>query len=461
MEQEQTTSEEVAEYASGLNADDVGAQVLDKAKSVITDTIGVLIGASQTSVLKSLANHLSSRGGGDATIVGSGSHKVAVEIAAFVNGVGGHHIELDDSHGPSLTHPAAVMVPAALAMGEVADSSGKEVLTAIIAGYDVSARFSKASGVQAIYERGFHPSSVCGAVGAAVTAGKLLNLAPPQMTMAISLAASQSSGLLTWEDDPSHRSKSFQTGVASRNGVFSALLASGGYGGAIDSLAGRYSAIKAFGGDMADPEKLTAGLGSSFEIMSTDYKRHASCRHTHAAVDGLLDILSAESIGPEEIRSVEVSLPHSSAFIVDGNPLWTHNVQYVLAVTAYEGNVTYEHFSERWTKDPRLSAFARLVTVRGDDELEDAFPAAKGAKLRVEVAGRLIERQVPLPMGHLLRPIPTELVQDKFERLAGALLSEGEVGKLSELLGDFERLDSISPVMRLVAGPDSIPNLPA
>jgi 2-methylcitrate dehydratase PrpD len=453
MKSTATQSELLAGYAATITPDEVGQVALAKARSVVDDTVGVLIRSSQTSALRLLAEESASHGGkGEATVVGS-SAKAPVEHAAFINGVGGHHIELDDSHGPSLTHPAAVMVPAALAVAEYAGASGQDVLMSLVVGYDVSARFSKAAGVQTIYSRGFHPSSVCGAIGAAATAGRLLKLDPWKMTMAISLAASQSSGLLTWEDDPAHLTKSFQTGIAARNGVQSALWAAAGYGGAVDSLAGRYNAIKAFGGDDADPSKLTYQMGSHFEILDTDFKRHSSCRHTHAAVDGLLDIVSEFDVKPDTISSIEVGLPHGSAYIVDGNPLWTHNIQFVLALAAHEGSVTYDHFTDEWTGNADIADLTSRVKVRGDDELEKAFPAAKGAILHVELTdGRTIDRKVPLPLGHRDHPIPDRALAEKFDILAGSFLDADRIARARELLGNLGGLANVDELMSVVAG---------
>ena len=446
-------SELLAEYAATATPEAVGSAALQKARAVVDDTVGVLIRSSQTPDLQLLTRESAGHGGkGEATVVGAPA-KAPVEQAAFINGVGGHHIELDDSHGPSLTHPAAVMVPVALAVAEYAGASGQDVLMSLVVGYDVSSRFSKACGVTAIYDRGFHPSSVCGTLGAAATAGKLLKLDPWKMTMALSLAASQASGLLTWEDDPSHLSKSFQTGIAARSGVQAALWAAAGYGGAVDSLAGRYNAIKAFGGDAADPAKLTRELGSHFEITDTDFKRHSSCRHTHAAVDGLLDIVAESGIAPDAISTIEVGLPHGSAYIVDGNPLWTHNIQWVLALAAHEGSVSYDHFTDEWFGNPELADLASRVKVRGDDELEAAFPAAKGAILRVELTdGSAIDKKVPLPMGHRDHPIPDDMLAKKFDILAGSYLDADRIAAARDLLSRLGELDTVDPLMAVVAG---------
>ncbi len=443
-----TQTDVLARYACSLSVDGLSRPVVEQTRRILYDTVGVLLGSSATAVVQKLAAAALQRGGSpEATVIGL-SLKLPFEQASFINGVGGHQIELDDSHGPSLTHPAAVMVPAALAAAEFAPAaSGADLLAGIVVGYDVSARVARGCGVQSIVDRGFHNTSVCGTVGAAATAGRILGLDAQQMAACLGLAASQAAGLLTWEDDPSHVAKSFQTGMSARNGLNSAMLAATGYAGAMDALGGRYNLLRAFGGATADPSRLTEELGDRFEVLYTDFKRYASCRHTHAPVDGLLEIMREQGLRPEDITSIDAELPHSSVPVVDANPLWTHNRQYVLALAAYEKAVDYDHFHEPWISEPRIAELASRVTLRGNDELEAAFPAAKGAHLVVHTRRGDFARQVPLPVGHRDRPISEEQLDQKFDRLCGPVLSSAATSTLRGLLREVEKLPSAAELL--------------
>ena len=228
----------LVDHVRGLEVDSLPPAVLTQAKVVLADTVGVMLAASLGESVRTASTARPLIGNGDATVVG---HPIATtpDHAAFINAVGAHDIELDDSHSPSRTHAASVLVPAALAAaGAAGGASGATMLLGIIAGYDIQVRLSKAIGVQDQFDRGFHPTSVCGTVGAAVVSGKILALPPDQLRACIMLASSQSSGLMTWQDDATHMVKSFQTGIAARNGLYASLLAANGFGGGGDVLTG-------------------------------------------------------------------------------------------------------------------------------------------------------------------------------------------------------------------------------
>lgn len=429
-----TKTEVLGRYVHDLRLEDVPEDVTRFASVVLTDTVGVLVGASRSKTVQLLIRSLlADRQGTQASVVGAAA-MTSAETAAFVNGAGAHTIELDDSHGPSRTHAASVLVPAALAVGELADASVDDLLLALIAGYDVQARISKAMGVQSIFARGFHPSAVCGSIGAAAVGASLLGLSAETTTIALGLAASQSSGLLTFEEDSTHMVKSLQTGVAARNGVFAALLAAAGYQASNDTLDGPHNAVHAFGGDVADLELLDRELGSKYEIVGTSIKRHACCGQTHAAVDGVLDILESTAIEPGEITSIEVELAHPAVPIVDGNALWTHNIQYVLALAAYERAITEDHFTDEWTSAPQIRELSKRVTVSGSDELDTRFPAAKGANVTVRANGATEHRHVEAPVGHPGRPLTPDVIAGKFRTLVGPSLGESRVDELFEIV---------------------------
>lgn len=419
----------LARYALELSNDVLPAGVAQRARSVLADTLGVMYAASTHAAVRTALRALPATGG-RCTVIGHG-RGASAEVASFVNGIGGHDIELDDSHSPSRTHPAAVIVAAGLAAAELSpDATYGDLLAAIVGAYDVEARVSKAIGRNAQYDRGFHPTAVCGAIGAAVCAGRILRLSLDQMRYCIGLAASQSSGLLTYEDDPSHMAKSFQTGIAARNGVTAALFARAGYRSAPDVLTGHHGALRPFGGEAVDPSKLVAELGTHFEICQTSLKRHASCGLTHAAVDALLGIRDSANIAFGEIEGIDVQLPHRAVASVDGNTLWTHNIQYVLALAAHEGLVGLDHFSERWTGDPRIAELRARVTLRGSDRLEERFPEKKGAIVTVRTHDRELAEEVEAPRGSPAQPLTERELRDKFLHLAGLALDAASAASL-------------------------------
>ena len=439
----------LASYALDLDPKKIPADVLRQAKVVLFDTVAILLAASVRPAMRTALRTFPSNGGA-CTIAGHGGG-ASPEIAAFINGIGGHDTELDDSHSPSRTHAAAVIVPAALAAAGVNRTcSGAELLAALIAAYDVQARVSKAMGVQSQFDRGFHPSAVCGAIGAAVCAGRILGLAPAAMQFAIGLAASQSSGLMTFEDDESHMLKSFHTGVAARNGVTAALLAAQGYEASPDALSGPHNMLVAFGGDTTDYAILTAELGTRFEICGTSIKRHACCGQTHSSVDTLLRLVAEHAIDWRAIERIDVELAHKALPIVDANPLWTHNIQYILAVAAQQGHIAMKHFSPEWTGRADLAALAAKVFVKGNDRLQQRFPVKKAAIVTIKTAQGSYSGELDSPIGNPSAPLAPDDLRAKFMSLATVVLDQAAADLLWSRLSAIEQAPDLDGVIALM-----------
>lgn len=443
----------LAEHVLGLSRTTIPADVLRHAAVVLADTVGVLLAASrEDAVQAAVATY--PLGSGGCTVVGVG-HGASADHAALINGIGGHDIELDDVHTSSRTHPACVIIPAALAAAELrGQCSGADVLAAIVGGFDVEVRVSKAMGVQPPVDRGFHLSGVAGAIGAAAAAGRLLDLSTSEMRSAIALGAAQSSGLLTFEEDPSHMLKSFNTGAAARSGVCAAQLAAHGYRGSPDVLAGRHNVLTPYGTDDPDYSQLTDALGDRFEISFTSLKRHACCSQTHAAIDVLLALQVEHGFTWKDIERIDVQLAYDALAMIDNNTLWTHNIQYVMAAAARFGWIGREHFSDKWTSDPEIAALARRVTLRGSDELQGRFPALQGAIVHVVIrdgGDHMVAKRAPI--GTPEEPMSGAALQDKFMGLARTVVDGSGAQALWEQLRAFEDLVDTSTFFQLIAGP--------
>jgi 2-methylcitrate dehydratase PrpD len=439
-------------HVADLGVEALPPAVLTQAKVVLADTVAVLLAASLGESVRTAATARPLVGGGAATVVG---HPITTtpDHAAFINAVGAHDIELDDSHSPSRTHAASVLVPAALAAAEAAGgATGADILLGIVAGYDIEVRLSQAIGVQRQFDHGFHPTSVCGTVGAAMASGKILGLAPAQLRACLMLASSQSSGLMTWQDDATHMMKSFQTGIAARNGLYASLLARNGFGGDGDVLTGRHSMLVAFGGPSPEPGQLTAALGERWDICETSIKRYPCGGQTHSAVAAFLDIRGAYQHDWAEIERIDVELAQGAIEIIDNSPLLIANVQYVLALGAHEGRIERRFFTDpRWTEDPGIAATRAKVVVHSNADIDRTFPAKKGAIVTVTTARDVFSQSFDSPPGSPLHPLsPTEL-HGKFTELACDVLTEAAAQRLWQLLDGFESVPDTGEFFEIIA----------
>src|SRR5215510_4021186 len=258
----------LAAYVANLKYDDIPADVLERAKALTLDFLGSAVrarkDAESTPSLFAMLATLGLDAKGEATVCGD-SRTYTPAIAALLNGALGHSLDFDDTHADSSLHPSAPVVPAAFAVGEITGSSGREVLTAIVAGYEVCCRLGNALDPTSHYARGFHPTATAGTYGAAAAAAKPFRLSQEQIIAAFGVAGSQAAGSLQFLVNGSWN-KRYQVGAAAMNGVIAATLARNAFVGATESVEGKHGLLVGYSDD-AHPDKATAGLGKIYETM--------------------------------------------------------------------------------------------------------------------------------------------------------------------------------------------------
>ncbi|HEU5433529.1 MAG TPA: MmgE/PrpD family protein, partial [Thermomicrobiales bacterium] len=251
----------------------------------VLDWLGCAIAGTVTPAGEMLVAEGASRGRGPAAVLGVEAGRDA-ETAALVNGGLAHIVEMDDLDRASVVHPACVVIPAALAVAEERGADGRTFLTAVVAGYEAALRIGAAVG-QSHYAY-WHNTATCGAYGAAAAAAILLGLSPEQFVWALGNAGSIAGGLWQFNHDGA-MTKHLHAGRAAANGVLAARLAARGFTGAKAILEGPQGLFAAASRD-ARPERVVAGLDAlggetPWRIHGVSMKPHASCRHTHPAVD--------------------------------------------------------------------------------------------------------------------------------------------------------------------------------
>jgi 2-methylcitrate dehydratase PrpD len=171
---------------------------------------------------------------------------------------------------------------------------------------------------------------------------------------------------------------------------------------------------------------------------------------THSAIDALLGIMNDESLTWTDIEAIDVALPHGAVTVINDHPLWTHNIQYVLAVAAHERWVGPDHFTPEWTGNAEIASVKERVTLRGSDRLQTRFPGKKGAVVGVTTTFGQFEREVDAPTGNPSAPLTVEALRNKFDGLAMATLSRESADALWQLLSKVESLTDIAPIFALI-----------
>jgi 2-methylcitrate dehydratase PrpD len=409
-------SAELAAFAANLRYEDIPAPVLRRAEDLLLDCLAsILAGASARAVL-AIDRYAAAMGPADGpSEVLINRRRTTPLFAAMVNAAAAHVVEQDDVHNGSVFHPAAVVFPPALAVAQALGSSGRDLLVASVAGYEVGIRVGEFLGRS--HYKIFHTTGTAGTLAAAVTTGRLLKLTPEQMLHALGSAGTQAAGLWEFLRDAAD-SKQLHTAKAAADGMTAAYLAREGFTGARHILEGPQGMAAGMSTD-ADPSKLCDRLGERWALAETSFKFHASCRHTHPAADALQQALRENKLTEADVERV-VAHVHQGAIDVLGpvvNPQTVHQSKFsmgtVLALIARQGRAGLAEF-DAGLDDPAVAAFRGKVEMVLDAEVDNAYPQRWIGKVTVTTRdGRTLHGRVDEPKGDPGNTLSRSEIEDK------------------------------------------------
>jgi 2-methylcitrate dehydratase PrpD len=414
-------SAQLAAFAANLTFEAIPEPVVRRTEDLLVDWFASAVagkGARPVESITRFAQRMGPVSGPAEVLVSRGSS--SAYFAAMANAAASHVVEQDDLHNSSVLHPATVVFPAALALAQTLGSSGKQFLTAAVAGYEVGIRVGEFLGRS--HYKVFHTTGTAGTLAAAAAAGSLLGLSPLQMQHALGSAGTQAAGL--WEFlRTAADSKQLHTAHAAAAGLMAAQLAADGFTGAAQIFEGPQGMGAAMSSD-ADPEKLTAGLGSRWATAETSFKFHACCRHTHPAADALLQVMQTHQLKPADLAQV-VTHVHQGAIDVLGpvvNPATVHQSKFsmgtVLALVARFGHAGLLEFDQHFN-DETTRALCAKVTMVLDPEVDAAYPNRWIGKVTVTTTdGRVLQGRIDEPKGDPGNTLSRAELTAKAQRLA-------------------------------------------
>lgn len=412
-------SEQLAEYIVGVHYADVPADVIAFTKLCIVDYYASLLKGQEAEPIRAM-EEVAKLLGGEVQATAVTGLRSSVTNIAFVNGGASHVIELDDIHKASIVHAATVIMPAAIAVAEWKNLSGKELLEAIIVGYEVAFRVGETVTPSHYYY--FHNTATCGTFGAAAAVAKLLRLSETQIVQAFGSAGTQAAGLWEFIEDGA-MSKQLHPGKAAMNGIISALLAAQGFTGATAIFEGRRGFFEAMS-EQYDITKMTEGLGRQYKITENAFKVHASCRHTHAAMDLALQLHDkVREQGVENIQSIHVGAYKVALDITNAsNPQTIYaakfSMQYCVALALLTGRGGFTAFTEQTLHDASIRTLMQRLTVSIHEQIDAKYPQEWGAKLTVSWQdGTMDEIQSAFPKGDPENPLTEADFIQKFTEL--------------------------------------------
>ena len=433
----------IAGYGAHEARRELPAEVIHHAKRAVIDWFSALYPGTRASPALNLVRaHAAELGSGRSSLPGFGTTAFPA-TAAWINGTASHSVEFDDIFRDAVYHPGCPVIAAALALAQDRDRSGRELLTAITIGYEISTRIGVA--VQPSHYRFFHTTGTVGVFGSAAAAAALV--APGDasvMSHALATAGTFASGLQQAFRSDS-MTKPLHAGHAASVGVLAAIAAAHGVTGALDILEGDSGFGAAMSGE-AIWERAVDGLGERYNITRMTQKNHGCCGHAFAAIDAALE-LRARGVKPEDATMVAVGT-YKAALDVAGihEPRTAaeakFSIPYLVAHAFVHGSVRLDAFEASRLQDPAVRALMRKVYVREDPALTAQFPGKRAAQVAITTTGgERIEHFAPYRKGDPEAPLSDTDIDSKFIELAGPVLGDA---RSRDLLAQLWKLEGLA-----------------
>jgi 2-methylcitrate dehydratase len=443
----------LARWASSLEFGDLDPNTIHQAKRFLLDSLGCALGGStQEDVRIALDVLFETAGNGKATVIATGA-KLDVVSAALANALMIRVLDYNDIYWQQdPCHPSDI-IPAALAMAERGELSGRELLVGIILGHEIEMRLCEAA-VPGIRERGWHHATLT-AFASPIVAGRMLRLSAEQIQDAIGISGARHVTLGAVTAGKLTNMKNTVDPLATQSGVLAALLAERGFTGPAHVLDGKEGLMQVLG-PAWKLEALTDDLGESWRIARCGMKAFPTEALTHTPISALLDIIEAHDIQPEQVERIHIrSLARAADILADASKYEPtsketadHSLPYVIAAALVDRQVTPRQFEETRIADPRLRAQLRKVEVVADPEIERLFPQLQRTVVTVDMTdGRTFTRQLDYPKGDARNPLSDAEIEAKFEALATPVMSRTAQSRLIDMVW---RLDSVADVTDLM-----------
>ena len=441
-----TAATSLGRFVADSRWTDIDPALRHEAKRSLLNFFGGALGVVQDPAVKTaLAVMQSLSGPAQATIIG---HTARLDImgASFVNAVAANLLDYDDTHLDTVIHPTAPVAPPALALAELHDRSGADVLHAFILGAEVECRIGLAVS-PTHYARGWHITSTCGVFGSAAAASKLLGLDAAQTTTALGIAASQSAGLV---ENLATAAKNVGMGNAARNGILAALFAQAGYSAARTAIEGPLGWAHAMG-DTPRLDAMTGDLGTRWEFARNTYKPYPSGIVFHAVIDAAFALRDKLGSTISEVTKIVVC---GDQLLLDrgDRPVHTHrdsrvSIHHSVAVVFASGRAGVAEFEQDAVENPAIAAIRALV----HPELDATLPPG-AATVTVHLRdGRTETIRIDHAKGSAAHPLTDSALEAKFHDNAALGGSPAKAAARIDAIWGLEATPSIRTLMRAMA----------
>ncbi len=440
-------TEKLARIVVDTNYDKLPEEVILKAKQCFTDFLGVALAGSKihsSEIVKKLFSNCN-----ESSVLGS-THLSCID-ASLVNGVFAHSLDLDDGHRYAQLHPGCSVIPAALSVSEFRNKTGKDFLSAIVAGYQVSILMGMISNPEH-RNLGFHSTGTCGTYGATAASCRAIDLEFDDVVNAFGLAGTQTAGLLE-SDHAGSPAKHLHAGKAAQSGVMSAMLSENGFEGAPSIIDGNEGFLNAMviPGNVSFPtiesyenrlDKII--MNGNYHIMDVYFKKYPICRHLHSSVDAAIEIYNqmvSKDVKTEDIVSINVKTYEIASEHDNYNPNTVEAVRqslpFAIAISLLNGDLNVNNLEI----NPKIKSLATKVVLENDKEMDKLYPLKRPSKVNISTKNDSYTCSVDLPMGEPEHPFNQHEILEKFhylnpkvDREVLGIIDELESYKMRELM---------------------------
>ena len=452
----------IAEFVSNLKYEAIPEDVRHRIKLLMLDSLGCALYGADLEWCRILQDTLAKVDSTRDCVVWGTNNKLSAPHAALANGTAVQGFELDDVHRAGVLHVGAVVLPALMPLAEMKRGmTGKDFLTAAVAGYEIGPRVGLCMGPGHIGS-GWHSGATLGVFSAAAGAARGMKLDAGRTVHALGIAGTQAAGLMAAQFGA--MVKRMHAGRSSQSGLYAALLADAGFTGIVNVLESEYGGFcttMSQSKDHFDLKELTAGLGDTWQTMGVALKFYACVGSNHTTLDAIRDMQAERPFGAKDVRKIvvygsQVTMEHVGwKYVPQGLTSAQLNLPYCVATWLLDGDCFVDQFTEDKVADPGRMALAEKVEVRHDKDI-----TAKGAKFRHMVRveahlqdGRKLERTVEAARGSERKFASDRDIVEKFEKLAAKALPQGQAARLRDAMLGLENLPEAAELARLMQRP--------
>jgi 2-methylcitrate dehydratase len=443
---DRTYSRQIAEFAIGLQFENLPGEVVESAKRFIYDSIGCAYGGYKTTDVNILRDiYLDQGGKPESTLIGFGDRLPAVN-ATLVNSLMVRALDFNDIYWKEDPSHPSDLIPAALAVGETVGASMKDVIVAIVLAYEFEMRLCEFA-VPGVRERKWHHATLTQFVSP-IVAGKLLGLTEDQMVNAIGINGSHNHTIGCPTAGKLTMMKNTVDPMAVQSGVFAALMAQKGYTGTEAVFEGKEGLMDVFGPDW-DTDKLIGGLGETYRIVDCSMKAFPTEALTHTHLSATLKVVRENNISYDQIEEVRITTIARACDILfdahkyrpESRETADHSLPYCVAACLVDHGISTASFSDEKMKDKRIWEVIDKIKGEASEEFEKMFPAKQPSKVVVKTTtGQTFEAYLEYPKGDPREPMTMEDLDSKFNGLADGLVSASQCARIKEAIFECEKL---------------------